>query len=368
MGNTKYFDRIISISIVILLTIVIYICFTAHIRTMLWAVETLLLYFLMSKKEMLKGEWLVGCLLTVTSISYICLIVANAKKDDGFSTVLNITTVIYALCAGGLLYFSRKRKSDGLFVDAVIWALLLSPIATLFFKIDYYDMFCREYRRVLLGYFATLYFFAHRNNWEGFPVKLMSLLRIMIFIAVGDLIELSYDVDDPNYPCMLRYTLIAILTFSLYLVYLYRNSAYRLVKKIPEILHKFGADTFVIVVVWLMLTLEMCYICDVFHFNRYQQKSLVALWAIYALILIFIGIVKNIKYIRIEGITLFSLTLVKMFFTDFSDFDTFSKIIALISIGTWLIIVRFFYQRNVKKQVKQNAEVGITEEKGNNRR
>ena len=365
MDNTKYIDGIICISIVILLTTVIYICFTAHIRTMFWAVETLMLYFLMRKKEMQKGEWLVGCLLTMTSLSFICLIVDNTKKNDEFPSVLTTTTVIYALCVGGLLYLSRKSKSGGLFVNAVIWALLLSPIAALFFKISYNEMYCREYRRVLLGYFAALYFFAHRNKWEGFPEKLMLLLRIMIFIAVGDLMELSYDVNDPNYPCKLRYVLIAILSFSLYLVYLYRNSAFRLIKRNPEILHKFGSDTFIIVVVWFMLTLEMCYVCDVFHYIISEQKFLIALWAIYAFILIFTGLMKNIKYIRIEGFELFSLTLAKMFFIDFSDFDTFSKIIALISIGTWLIIVRFIYHRNAIKQVKQNAELGITEEKEN---
>ncbi|MBR4839861.1 MAG: hypothetical protein IK005_05225 [Paludibacteraceae bacterium] len=350
MENTKRLDEIVQVCAVTLFIIVSTVQISVSIRAMIGAVLTLLLYFLM-KRYMPRLEWLVGFLLVVTTISFLNIIVVNAIT---FLDVLPVGTIrsafsailIYVLCAGGLLYVAKRCNTDRMFVDAVVWGLALSPYAAL--VDDCYDKCSGGYDRshtcliILLGCFAVLYFFAHRNKWGDLPVKLMFMLRIMIFIAIGTLIDLIFDIDDPDYPRC--YVLVALLVFSLYQVFVYRNSSYRLIKNfsVGEFLHKFGNDTLIIVVVWVMLP----FVVDLFSYIGFhlRQNLRAVLWSVYPLMLIFIGLKKDIAYIRIEGsilFFLFSLTIIDKF--DVSD--PLSRIILWILTATCLFVVALMYKR-----------------------
>lgn len=69
------------------------------------------------------------------------------------------------------------------------------------------------------------------------------------------------------------------------------------------------------------------------------------LWGLYALGLIVIGIARGKKHLRIMAITMFAITLVKLFFYDTSELDTIPKTLLFVSVGIILLIASFLYNK-----------------------
>ncbi len=69
------------------------------------------------------------------------------------------------------------------------------------------------------------------------------------------------------------------------------------------------------------------------------------LWSIDALILIVLGISKQQKHLRVIAITMFSITLVKLFLYDTDGLGTIGKTVLFVSVGILLLIVSFLYNR-----------------------
>ena len=68
-------------------------------------------------------------------------------------------------------------------------------------------------------------------------------------------------------------------------------------------------------------------------------------WGIYALTLIILGIWKGKRHLRIMAITLFALTLFKLFFYDLSHLNTIAKTVVFVSLGILLLIISFLYNK-----------------------
>ena len=57
------------------------------------------------------------------------------------------------------------------------------------------------------------------------------------------------------------------------------------------------------------------------------------------------GIWRKRKVLRLLGITLFGITLVKLFLFDLGDISTLGKIIAFVGLGVLLLVISFLYQK-----------------------
>jgi len=68
-------------------------------------------------------------------------------------------------------------------------------------------------------------------------------------------------------------------------------------------------------------------------------------WGLYAMVLVGLGLWKQKRHLRLGGIGLFFLTLLKVFFFDLIHLSTLSKTIVFISLGVFLLIVSYLYQR-----------------------
>ena len=84
---------------------------------------------------------------------------------------------------------------------------------------------------------------------------------------------------------------------------------------------------------------------DLGNASESYKLGLSILWGVYALLLIVLGIYKKQKYVRIAAITLFGVTLIKLFFYDISHLNTISKTIVLVSLGVLLLIISFLYNK-----------------------
>jgi uncharacterized membrane protein len=97
-------------------------------------------------------------------------------------------------------------------------------------------------------------------------------------------------------------------------------------------------------ILWIASS-ELIHWLDMAHSTDSYKLGLSILWGVYALILISLGIWKTKKHLRIGAITLFSVTLIKLFFYDLIHLNTISKTIVFISLGILLLIISFLYNK-----------------------
>jgi uncharacterized membrane protein len=85
---------------------------------------------------------------------------------------------------------------------------------------------------------------------------------------------------------------------------------------------------------------------DVLHLIAQNHKiGYPILWGVSSFILIAIGLRKKRRHLRIISLTLFLVTLLKLFLVDIRGISEGGKIAAFISLGIMLLVVSFMYQR-----------------------
>ena len=104
-------------------------------------------------------------------------------------------------------------------------------------------------------------------------------------------------------------------------------------------------DLFTGLVFLWVLSSEVIHWKDLHRAGESYKIGLSILWGLYSLLLVILGIWKRKKYLRIAAISLFGITLVKLFFYDLTDLDTISKTIVFISLGILLLVISFLYNK-----------------------
>ena len=97
-------------------------------------------------------------------------------------------------------------------------------------------------------------------------------------------------------------------------------------------------------ILWI-LSSELLNWMDLAGSDQSYKLALSILWGVYALFLIALGINKQRKYLRIGAISLFGVTLAKLFLYDIASLNTISKTIVFVSLGVLLLIISFLYNK-----------------------
>jgi hypothetical protein len=79
-----------------------------------------------------------------------------------------------------------------------------------------------------------------------------------------------------------------------------------------------------------------------------KNLSLTGLWAFYAVVLLVIGIVKRSRFVRVVGLVLFVIPIIKVFAYDVFALEQVYRIIAFVGLGVLLITSGYLYQRYSK--------------------
>jgi len=79
--------------------------------------------------------------------------------------------------------------------------------------------------------------------------------------------------------------------------------------------------------------------------SNLQQLSLSAVWLLYSVVLMVVGIWRRQRGIRISSIVLFGFTILKIFIYDLSFLETLYRIFSFIGLGVILLAVSYLYQR-----------------------
>ena len=90
--------------------------------------------------------------------------------------------------------------------------------------------------------------------------------------------------------------------------------------------------------------------------NLYYKAGLSILWSISSFIMMWLGMHHKFRPLRIISLTLFTITLIKLFTYDIRNIPPGGKIAAFILLGILLLTVSFMYQR-LKKIIIDDTEV-----------
>ncbi|TRX51297.1 DUF2339 domain-containing protein [Fulvivirga sp. M361] len=95
---------------------------------------------------------------------------------------------------------------------------------------------------------------------------------------------------------------------------------------------------------WI-LSSELLNLMDIFGYQETYRLALSILWGVFCVGLIIMGIAKKKRHLRLASITLFGITLLKLFFYDIAGLDTISKTIVFVSLGILLLVISFLYNK-----------------------
>ncbi len=136
-----------------------------------------------------------------------------------------------------------------------------------------------------------------------------------------------------------RYLVFIIILPTVYLLYRSFRSKYNMIssKQLQTlILNTIG--------VWI-LSSEVIHWMDMLGYDNSYKLGLSITWGIYAVVVVIYGIKTRQKYIRLAGIGLFGITLVKLFLYDIADIPVLSKTIIFIVLGLLLLAISYSYFR-----------------------
>jgi len=83
-----------------------------------------------------------------------------------------------------------------------------------------------------------------------------------------------------------------------------------------------------------------------------RELTLSLLWVIYAFVMVATGMYRKFRALRLMGLALFGVAILKIFLLDLSQLDRAYRIISFLTLGVVLIIASFFYQKH-KNEIHQ---------------
>jgi LPXTG-motif cell wall-anchored protein len=153
----------------------------------------------------------------------------------------------------------------------------------------------------------------------------------------------------------MRYIGYAFVAVLLYVNYRFSKTSNPTIQKLERLFCHFTILT--------ILSSELLSILELSGVTNGYKLALSILWGVYALYLIIWGFAKDHAYLRIAGIGLFAITLLKLFFYDMADMEAIAKTIVLIILGVLLLVASFVYNKRKKKESSELPIDTNTDEK-----
>lgn len=91
-----------------------------------------------------------------------------------------------------------------------------------------------------------------------------------------------------------------------------------------------------------------------------QKTAYAIVWGISSFVLMILGMKKKVKLLRILSLSLFAITLIKLFAYDIADISEGGKIVAFTLLGVLLLIISFMYQKLKKMVIDDEAKEELT--------
>ncbi len=177
---------------------------------------------------------------------------------------------------------------------------------------------------------------------------ILSSLALFVFLTFGlyklSFLQLQYIFSDETYYApgvllLVRYLMYALVAFF---AYVYLDFIRKQLKdSFSPVFSEFMVH---LLVVWV-LSAELVNWMHIFNSGQVYKLGLSIFWGIYSLILIVIGIRQKKAYLRIGAISLFGVTLIKLFLYDLDKLSTLGKTVLFIILGVILLVISFLYNK-----------------------
>ena len=207
-----------------------------------------------------------------------------------------------------------------------------------------------NYTLLFLSILAFINLKRIKSQLLGIINLIFLVLTILVFLTQGlyELSELRESYlqqtlaeyyNRSSFNIGMRYISFGFVALALSTCYYYLKQdfiKYRLELAFDLLLH--------VTILWIASS-ELIHWMDMAGSDQSYKYGLSILWGSYALLLIALGIWKKKKHLRIGAITLFGVTLIKLFFYDIIHLNTIAKTIVFVSLGLLLLIISFLYHK-----------------------
>lgn len=377
--------------------------------TLIWAMEAALLFWIGRNKNFPVYELLSYPLVALACVSLLhdwstrAFMYSNYSTYEGVSPIipfLNInllTSLMVAGMFGFIIWQSAKTKPTNtlkllstlqpLINIALPAGLLIILYAAFYQEISFYftkqfqqtaihhanDNYASEYNYDWISYQAVWLicysaFFVFllwvvnlrfiKNTLLNYVLGAASALVVLSYLSAGlsELETLRYNylrTDDAYFThgignLLLRYVSYVFIASVLFVSYTLASAWTNSLRKAERLFLHFAFLT--------LLSSELLNILALNGVHNGFKLALSILWGGYALYLIIWGFTKDQSYLRIAGITLFAITLLKLFFYDMEDMSTIAKTIVLMILGVLMLIASFIYNQRKKKIQEHDSD------------
>jgi len=351
--------------------------------TLFWAAEAIILFWLFQKTRniQLKVASLIVTLLMLVSLVITWMLVYSSHElipilmNKGFSTTIAVAVSLFVFYK--LMYkeadtfylgnITNKSIRD-LLLGAFIIVLYLSGALEIFYQFstrNRVESLYIVYLQLYTFIFAAIILFSFKRS-VVFPVFKFSFTIICLGLYLAN-INTNLDISltlliQNNGVLFLAHWISALLLLWLLVdlvIYFKRTEKENWSSYLPA-LTWLSAIAVVIVLsaelyqvnLWLNYRNESDW---TWWENLYQKAGLSILWSICSFIMMWLGMHDKFRPLRIISLSLFTLTLIKLFAYDISNIPPGGKIAAFILLGILLLTVSFMYQR-LKKIIIDDAE------------
>jgi uncharacterized membrane protein len=352
-----------------------------HYITMFWAAESVVLFWLYQKSRIpimkltsliisivmlisLFMDWSViysfsgltfyvivnkGFITTIiAAISYWLMFKLMLKEEDNHIYSLKINPYLYQVSAIVLLFLSGLLEINHQFLnrfpDTQLNNLYLTTYVPLF---------------ILALHFISLKTDKIKFSWKTNSILIAVSILFYLF-SYSSISEAQLDMLTTKTIPGLHFLghwvgAVSIIILLQQLIVLFKNNI---------------RNEWVNITVWLIaaaavafLSFEVCFISNFIFFNPakpisaletiYIKTGLPILWGLSSFAIMWLGMRHKLQILRIVSLSLFSLTLLKLFVFDIRNIPPAGKIAAFFFLGVLLLVISFMYQK-VKKIIVSN--------------
>lgn len=346
--------------------------------TLFWIAEMVLLYWLGRKSgiQLIRNTSVAVLVLAIVSMIIDWSKVYGMTATHVLPVIFNKAFITGAILCAGLWIKEYLAKTDesaligwvfpmkayqGFLAVARILALYLVVLLELYYQLQHrINLYAFTAVSVWIYHYlflAVLFIYVSRKH--AFAVsKLVALgiacLLVLYIAADKAILDLQYSIllkDGRSNLYYWHYLVPVLALVNLYLLvqFLHRNN------KLQEAEYKKIAPWFFTIIAVLIFSSEAIVIWTNsaydpgFDISAIQSRAvkiaLPILWSICSLVLMLLGMRYKMKSYRIVSLSLFSLTIIKLFLYDISNVGQGGKIAAFIILGVILLVVSFLYQK-----------------------
>lgn len=379
------------------ITIAIPIQLDGNWVTLAWIALSVLLFWIGRTKNVIAYEKISYVIMFLAFFSLVhdwSIFSYYEVKTKAFFNIAFLTSILVMIGFGYIVYLNRKKKFNTVENQNTITKLMNVALPVLLGIVSYFtfsneiNLYFENWFKVsavninktdtfnssvhynyaiiflktifLIGYsivfFGSLSLFnilKIRNKALGIVVIICTLISLFIaetvgIYTLGQLREIYIERTSNKLfqigfgYVLVRYLLFGLVAFGIYTLFKYRKQQF--MNPLNKYL-KLTTEFTLYVSILCFLSNELITWLDLAGNKSVFKLGLSILWGVYALFLIYLGIYKRKKYLRIGAITLFAITLLKLFFYDIANMNTIAKTIVFISLGVLLLLISFLYNK-----------------------